>query len=263
MRPILWSWNGWEIPSYPAIISLGLCFILFLVPRRAMSWQLRREDALDAVLAMMIGAFFGARLFHVFFEHPALYWHNPGGMLMFWRGGFVFFGGLWGALGALWVTAKQKGFAFLPMFECLLPLIALGMFFGRSACFLAGCCYGKPLDAVWSVTFPPGSQAPPGVALHPTQLYLAAVWGAVMIACAVIEKLRPQRTWVGWRVGACLAFIGVCRFIVEFFRDDDRGSYVGVFSQAQMFSIVLGALGIWIVMKSRKQGAQLIGGRRS
>ena len=53
-------------------------------------------------------------------------------------------------------------------FDLLAPSIAVAQGFGRIGCFLAGCCYGRPTDTFWGVTFPEGSFAPAGVPLIPT-----------------------------------------------------------------------------------------------
>jgi hypothetical protein len=42
----------------------------------------------------------------------------------------------------------------------------------KLGCFLNGCCHGRPCSLPWAVTFPPGARtAPPGVPIHPSQLY--------------------------------------------------------------------------------------------
>ena len=47
---------------------------------------------------------------------------------------------------------------------------------GRFGCLLAGCCYGRPSDVPWAITFTDPVAAanvgtPLGIPLHPTQLY--------------------------------------------------------------------------------------------
>ena len=58
------------------------------------------------------------------------------------------------------------------------PGIALGHVVGRLGCLFAGCCFGKPTNVPWAITFTdPFARAnvgtPLGVPLHPTQLYEA------------------------------------------------------------------------------------------
>lgn len=58
-------------------------------------------------------------------------------------GGFVFYGGLLGALAAAWLFCrKQRDFALLG--ADLVPALPLFHAIGRVGCFFAGCCYGIP-----------------------------------------------------------------------------------------------------------------------
>ena len=60
--------------------------------------------------------------------------------------------------------------------DVLAPSIALGSVFGRIGCLLNGCCYGRPTDVPWAITFtnPQAhelSGTPLDVPLHPTEIY--------------------------------------------------------------------------------------------
>ena len=63
-------------------------------------------------------------------------------------GGFVFYGGLFGALAAGWLFCRKRG-DFDRLGADLIPAIPLLHGFGRVGCFLAGCCYGVPAPSGW------------------------------------------------------------------------------------------------------------------
>jgi phosphatidylglycerol:prolipoprotein diacylglycerol transferase len=60
---------------------------------------------------------------------------------------------------------------------------------------MAGCCYGRPTNVAWAITFTdPAANfnvgTPLNVALHPTQLYESAAGLFILIALLLLEK-RP------------------------------------------------------------------------
>ena len=97
---------------------------------------------------------------------------------------------------------------------------------GRLGCFMAGCCYGKPTQVAWAVTFTDPAAAlnvgtPLGVPLHPTQLYESLAGLVILVVLLATErrgKPYPGRTF--WQF---VLLYGVSRFVIEFFRGDDRG----------------------------------------
>ena len=100
-----------------------------------------------------------------------------------------------------------------------------GLSFGRIGCFCAGCCYGRETDAWYGITFTHSDFAPNGVSLIPTQLISSA--GDFLI-CGVLlwyasKKPEPGRVAAGY-----LVLYGVGRFLIEFLRNDYRGS-LGIF----------------------------------
>ena len=119
--------------------------------------------------------------------------------------------------------------------------------FGRIGCFLAGCCYGRPTDAFWGVTFPEGSFAPAGVPLIPTQL-ISSVGD---FAIAGILLLYNKRNKKAGNVGILYMLLyGIGRFLVECLRSDDRGT-VGMLSTSQFISIGIVLLAIVLFFRHK------------
>ena len=126
------------------------------------------------------------------------------------------------------------------------PGIALGHVIGRLGCLLAGCCYGKPTNVPWAITFTDPFAAanvgtPLNVPLHPTQVYEAGAELLILIFLIVTErKWRPYpgRTFWGY-----MLLYAISRFIIEFYRADERGFVVGL-STSQFISVVLAPLSL-------------------
>src|SRR5262249_25148668 len=135
--------------------------------------------------------------------------------------------------------------------------------------------YGHPTDLPWGVKFPQGLPpstaasmkdtfgipVPPGtdpntvLAVHPTQLYEAAL---MLGAFAILWRLRKANRPIGWLFGLYLVFAGIERFLIEIVRaKDDR--IFGPFTIAQVVSVALVLIGTVIVTRWR-DGAVLEGG---
>jgi phosphatidylglycerol:prolipoprotein diacylglycerol transferase len=188
-------------------------------PRRGLEVAVARDLCFWMVLAGLIGSRLAYAAFHwPEFESDWL------GILAYWRGGLMFQGGLAGALLVSPVFLKKEGLAFWPAFDVLAPSLALGQALGRLGCLSAGCCYGRPLEpgAAWGLTFPPGSQAPAGLPLWPTQAVEA--FFLALLALGLIAALRASWCRRPGRVAALyLAGAGALRLAMEFMRGDFRG----------------------------------------
>jgi phosphatidylglycerol:prolipoprotein diacylglycerol transferase len=129
----------------------------------------------DMVLPVMIGVILGARALFILVERE-YYIQNPLEILMVWKGGLVFYGGLIGGALAFVLTTRLRRLPLWEMADILAPGVALGHALGRLGCFFAGSCYGRPTNLPWAVTYTnPNSLAGDilGVPVHPTQLYSA------------------------------------------------------------------------------------------
>lgn len=120
------------------------------------------------------------------------------------------------------------------------PGIPLGHCLGRIGCFLGGCCYGAPTDGVFGVVYPEGSlpyKHYGAAALHPTQLYEAF---ALILMFGVLMLFGKKRA-----IFLYFLLYSIVRFVLEFFRADDRGTIFGLpLSPAQIISVFLAAVAV-------------------
>lgn len=127
--------------------------------------------------------------------------------------------------------------------------ITLAHGFGRIGCFFAGCCYGK--DSENGLYF-----SSLGRKVIPTNLYEAIflfLLSAVLIY--LIFKKHCQFT-----MPIYLLCYGIFRFIIEFFRGDDRGKLFGFISPSQWISIffIIIAIIYFIILKRKEYNAKKI-----
>jgi phosphatidylglycerol:prolipoprotein diacylglycerol transferase len=158
----------------------------------------------------------------------------------------VFYGGLIVAVGvALWYI-RRVGLPLWTTCDVFAPGIALGHVVGRFGCLFAGCCYGKPTTRPWGITFTDPFAAanvgtPLGVPLHPTQIYEAGAEFLILMVLLLTE--RKGRPFAGRTFWLYMLLYAISRFIIEFYRGDDRGT-VGMFSTSQFISVILAPLAL-------------------
>jgi phosphatidylglycerol:prolipoprotein diacylglycerol transferase len=245
VHPILLEAGPVPIYTYGVLLAAASLLGLWMAVRRATAAGFDGNRVLDLGIWVIIAALVGAKglLFIVDFDH---FTSSREEFFSLLRSGGVFYGGLIAAsLTCVYQLRKHK----LPLWtsgDLFAPGIALGYMVGRLGCFAAGCCYGKPTQVAWAVTFTDPAAAlnvgtPLNVPLHPTQLYESLAGLVILLAVLTLErrgKPYPGRTF--WQF---VLIYGVSRFIIEFFRGDDRGA-VAMFSTSQLISLVLVPLSV-------------------
>lgn len=163
--------------------------------------------------------------------------------LKFWQGGLAYYGGfLLAAPVGLWY-AKKKQLGVWRIADLTSPLIAFGLFFGRMGCFLNGCCFGQVTSLPWAVDFP--QRATPRH-VHPTQLYEAL--GALALYALLTFVVRPRKRRHGEVFAWLLVGYGILRFVLEFWRADERGALLGL-STSQWLGIPLVVAGVVLLRR--------------
>ncbi len=252
MHPILVKIGPLSIPTYGFFVAAGFLLGMALALKRARQEGVKPEIITDLAFYILLGTLLGARIYYVG-EHWAYFKVRPWEALYLWRGGLAFYGGFIGAFAmALW-HVKRHHFPLWPLADLLAPSIAAGEAVGRLGCFSAGCCYGKPCQLPWAVTFTnPHSLAPLGIPLHPTQLYHAL---ANLLIFLVLIWLYPKRRFKGEIFFVYLFLYGLARFAIEFFRGDPR-SFLGPLSLPQWFSLLAMAVAGFMLIYLGKKGEE-------
>jgi phosphatidylglycerol---prolipoprotein diacylglyceryl transferase len=245
MYPRLFELGPITVYTYGILLAAAYLLGLKFAMVRAKKRGLDEARVLDLGIYIIISALVGAKLlllvtdFHTFTS-------DPKELLTLARSGGVFYGGLILAVTvALWYIRKIR----LPLWttcDVFAPGIALGHVVGRFGCLFAGCCFGKPTTKPWGITFTDPFAAanvgtPLGVPLHPTQLYEAGA--ELIILIVLLWSERKGRPFAGRTFWLYMLLYAVSRFIIEFFRGDDRGN-VGVLSTSQFISVLLFPLAI-------------------
>ena len=250
MKTDLFKIGSLTVHGYGFMIGIGFILAMLLAEYRAKKLGLREESVIDITIIAGLSGFLGAKLLYVIVEFDAFV-KNPKAVLG--SAGFVVYGGIIAGVLCCMLYCKIKKLNFLEYFDLVMPEIALAQGFGRIGCLLAGCCYGRETNSIFSITFQNSDFAPNHVALIPTQIYssvLDFLHFGILLYIARHKKKDGQ-------VAACyLIFYSIGRFVLEFFRGDLIRGSVGMLSTSQFISLFILVAGILIlVIRSKKKTA--------
>jgi phosphatidylglycerol:prolipoprotein diacylglycerol transferase len=215
------------MPSAYGVFAATGCLIAVLwLKRHRAGIGVSENEFWAAMWTLLLGGVIGAKALFL-----VLGWeHYARGELRFWedfRVGFVFFGGLIGALAAGAAFAAVRKLDFTRGADYFAVALPLGHAFGRIGCFVAGCCHGR--DG------------------HPVQLYEAVGLGLIAIAdrwmLAAVERGRRAR---GDAFRLYLMLYGGLRFALDPLRADGRPErLLGVSYQQGIALLIIAFALVW------------------
>jgi phosphatidylglycerol:prolipoprotein diacylglycerol transferase len=252
MHPVLFRIGPFTLHTYGVFVAMAFLSAIALALREARRVGEDPDKILDLCFYMLVAAIVGSRILYVLVNWSA-FSQDPFDIVRIWQGGLVFYGGFIGALiTALWFM-KRKGLSVLKTADIMAPSIAFGQFVGRIGCFFAGCCYGKTCDLPWAVIFThPESLAPKGVPLHPVQLYSSLNGLFIFLVLMGIRRIKGFEGQIFWTY---VLLYAVTRSILEHFRGDERGMFVGgLLSTSQLIGVIMAviAITVMIILRRRK-----------
>lgn len=243
MHPVLFKIFGKEIYSYGIMAALG-----FLAAILTWTWMERKEQrppgfAADLGFWLMASGMIGSRLAYVM-ANWSYYRTAPLEIIRIDQGGLIFYGGFLLAAGVLVGFARYYRMPLWHAADFAIPGLAIGHALGRIGCFLNGCCYGRPADDAWcGISYPPVSEPGrlfAGMPLYPVQLFESA---CLFLIWLVLLYAYPRRRKNGAVFALYLVLYPPCRFLLEYFRGDQRQSWLAL-DVAQVTSLALLAAGV-------------------
>ncbi len=121
--------------------------------------------------------------------------------------------------------------------------IAIAHALGRIGCLMVGCCYGKVTDAWYGIYM-----VDLGVKVIPTQLFESIF---LMILFAVFLLMIKNKKTYCLQIYLCA--YGVWRFVIEYLRDDYRGStIIEATTPSQLTAIFMVAAAVLLIVLQRK-----------
>ena len=263
--PIVTFADGSGISLYEIFMLVGViaAMVLFsvLAERRKMPGKLQNLILVGIIASVIVG-YLVAVLFQAVYNALA-----TGKFVIDENTGATFYGGLIGGVICMvivyFVGARilyRSNDVAVRWFSTLANIAAacvpLAHAFGRIGCLMAGCCHGGETDAWYGIEMDIGALDGEYVKVVPIQLF-EAIFLFALAAFLIVWFWKGK----GMEVPVYLIGYGVWRFVIEFFRTDDRGaSIIPGLSPSQTTAILLVLLGIAIVVayfvSCRKRGKE-------
>jgi phosphatidylglycerol:prolipoprotein diacylglycerol transferase len=238
----------------------GLAYLAGFV---ASAWVLHRywcagrsPFALNAITDLMtyivVGTLVGGRLGYFLLYQLGTLRSDPWSVFRVWEGGMASHGGFVGVLLGMWLWARKRKVHLFAVSDLIVTVAPIGLLFGRIANFINGDLVGKVTTVSWAVIFPQNEydrglmQALPR---HPSQLYAAALEGALLLAYMQWRFWRSQaaRDRPGQLSAEFLIVYAIVRVVAEAFREPDAPLVLGL-SRGVFYSLFMLIAGVAILL---------------
>lgn len=246
-----------SIPSYSLLTAIGIIVAVYFLYCRNEAFGIKFKQLFIYTLIILAFMAIGSRVVFVISQIPSAIamqsWHKILHSIL--GGGFVFYGGLYGAVLAVFLIEKNRKIEKNHLMNYFIPAFPVFHFFGRIGCFLAGCCYGIPSSF--------------GVVLAevdtltrlPVQLFESG-YNLIMVIVLLIIENRCKRQGKRYNMLFCyLAMYAPFRFVIEFFRGDALRGAFGPLSTSQWISLItvitLATIIIIKVVKEKKKSEKV------
>ena len=241
------------IDLYTLFLCVGIlsALVIFRIfsDRAKMYWKLQNFCVIVGTLAITAGVG-SAVLFQAFYNFLG---DPQSGFSVSKSTGSTFFGGLIGGVvgflliyfvvGAfLFKKNKEHIREFFNISNIAAASISAAHGFGRLGCLMAGCCHGAETDAWYGVYF-----VNYGIKAVPIQLF-EAIFLFFLFGFFLFRLIKGKK----YNLPLYMISYGVWRFIIEFFRADDRGATIVSFlSPSQLISVLMicGSVGVFFLEK--------------
>ena len=227
---------GITFQTWGTLVALGFALGTFVAWRRAKEKGLDSNKILDLAFLIFIGAFIGARLFHVLFYEPGYYLQHPLEALDPRKTGFSMFGGYIGAAVAFLIYARKHALDWISYADSLVWGLPWGCGVGRIGCFLIHDHPGTLTHFMLGVKYPDGSVR------HDLGLYLSLIGFATG---GLFLWLNRKERQPGFWIGSYMIIEGIVRFSLDFLRTVDA-RYFGL-TPTQYLAVPMFLVGIWFV----------------
>lgn len=227
--------------TYSVLALLGGFVAFFVVKKLMNSREINDRKFYIMIPWVIFGMYLGGNILHNFlyldiyinaFKNADKFSEYLALIINLFKGS-VFYGGLTGAVLSAFIYLKATKQNVSENFDLLAVAIPLFHAFGRSGCFLSGCCYGVESDFGFVIT-KSAIEISNGVRRFPVQLLESFLCLLLFFAIYLLFKKNKFRGKLIWIYFLCYSVI---RFFTEMLRGDTyRGIYANL-SLSQWISI--------------------------
>lgn len=250
INPIALDLGFIQIYWYGIMYLLAFLSAYLLATHRAKQlsdWN--KQQIEDLIFYGAIGVVVGGRLGYALFYNFSVFVADPLSIFAVQNGGMSFHGGFLGVALAMWLFNRKYHKTFFSTVDFVVPLVPLGLGFGRIGNFINGELWGKITTSPFGVFI-----QEQGVARHPSQLYEAFLEGLVLFVVLWVFSSKSRKPMA---ISALfLILYGLFRFIIEFVRVPDvQLGYLAFdwLTMGQLLSLPMIVLGVFLLLKANKK----------
>ena len=222
---------GQPIYWYGIIIACAFLLAIGYILKRARTFGVDPDRALDVVIGGVIGGVVGARLYYVAFTWEN-YAANPLDIFNIREGGLAIYGGIIGGLIVVIIMCRLRRVKLLPFIDLAAGGVILGQAIGRWGNFFNVEAFGSNTTAPWGMAGPSiaaylevhkdilaaqGVAVDPSLPVHPTFFY-ESVW--CLAGFVLIALYTKRRRFDGELTLIYAAWYGFGRALIEGLRTD-------------------------------------------
>lgn len=141
------------VKSYGLMMVIGFLTCVSLIRYLSRDFTPNPQLITNAALYALVGGVVGARTFFVL-HYFDKFRSNPLEVFAIWQGGLELAGGVAVFIIVILSYLRYHKLPIRRYLDVLAVGLMLALVFGRTGCFLNGCCYGKPTELPWGVRFP-------------------------------------------------------------------------------------------------------------
>ena len=232
------------------------------------------KDLDGLILALVVWVMLWGRLGHIFIYDFSYFLSYPLKIFALQEGGMSFIGGIVGVVISISLyfsyfapkSVQKKDV--MSVFDAIVPIVPMGIFFGRFGNFLNQELYGRVVPEnfrglwTWMVSFLSDihifhiyDQIDKGLRINTNflSMFLEGFLLSIILWILFFSKVMTKKR-NSWQLSAVfLGAYSVVRFFLEYVRQDSQAEFVGIFTRSQWFFVLFFAFSIiGFVLKSKK-----------
>ncbi len=236
---------GGGIYYYAVIIVAGLFLAWFYINHKEKSEGGDPEHLVNMLLLGLPCAIVSARAYYVIFSLSE--YTSAWDMIKVWEGGLAIYGGIIGAVLAVWIYCRVNHLCALHYFDLALTGFMIGQCIGRWGNFVNGEAYGRLCSDSFLLGMYVNGEGP----FHPAFLYESAL---NLLGFILLAALSKSQRYTGFRTAFYCVWYGVIRFFIEGLRTDSL--MLGPVRVSQMLSAALVLSGIILFAVVSRKGTR-------
>lgn len=223
LKKIAFSLGPIDVHWYGLILGAAALVGLYLAIYEGKRFKIIPDFFMDVILIGVPSAIVGARIYYVAFKWDD-YKDNLLDVFAIWEGGIAIYGALIGAIIAVMIYCRRKGYSFIRIADICAPSLIAGQMIGRWGNFVNQEAHGGPVaesflrDKLFLPDFIVNQMNIDGIFYHPTFLY-ESVWNLLGLLLLFWLRRRPFLK-AGELFAGYFIWYSVGRFFIEGLRTD-------------------------------------------